>query len=115
MVIERLVGSDFVPHNIPKPSIFDFEILSFENGYHAPKLGDIWIPFLDIIRQHYVRFYMPSMENLFKLGNRIVIIEHYGDVSRMSNWKLDFRSKWIIETLETIKFCYGSKSRGNFF
>jgi hypothetical protein len=39
--IKGLVGSDFVPYNIPKPFIFHFEILSFENGYYAPKLKDI--------------------------------------------------------------------------
>jgi hypothetical protein len=67
MVIKGLVGSDFVPDNMPEPSIFHFEILNFENGYYAPKLEDIWIPFLDITRQCYVSFYMLSMENLFKV------------------------------------------------
>lgn len=85
MVIEGLVGSDFVLDNILGPFIFHFEILSFENGYHDPRLGDIWIPFLDITRQSYVRFYMPSMEILFKVGNRIVKVEHSGTMSRMSN------------------------------
>jgi hypothetical protein len=115
MVIERLVGSDFVPHNIPKPSIFDFEIFRFENGYHAPRLGDIWIPFLDIIKQHYVIFYMHDMEILFKVGNIIVRIEHSGNVFKMSNWKLDFGSKWIRETFETIDFAMGLNQEGTSF
>jgi hypothetical protein len=37
--------------NILEPSIFDFEIPSFENGYHVPKLKDIWIPLLDLTKQ----------------------------------------------------------------
>jgi hypothetical protein len=85
MVIEGLVGNDFVLDKILEPSILHFEILNFENGYHVPRLGDIWIPFLDITRQSYVRFYMPGMENLFKVGNRIVKVEHSNTMSRMSN------------------------------
>jgi len=38
---------------------------------------------------------MPSMEKLFKVGDKIVKVEHSGTMSKMSNWKLDFGSKWI--------------------
>jgi len=90
MVIEGLVGSDYILDNIHELSIFHFKILSFENGYHAPRLRNIWIPFLDIIRQSYVIFYMPNMENLFKVGDRIVKVEHSSTMSIISIWKLHF-------------------------
>jgi hypothetical protein len=112
MVIERVVGSDFVLDNIHEPSIFHFKILSFENGYHAPRLGDIWIPFLDIIRYNYVRFCMHGMEIIFKVGDKIIKVEHFSIVSKMSNWKLDFLNKWIGETLETIDFAMGLDQKG---
>jgi len=115
MVIERLVGSDFGLNNIHELSIFHFEILSFENGFHAPRLGNIWIPFLDITRHSYVRFYMHGMEKLFKVGDRIVEVEHFGTMSIMSNWKLDFQSKWIGETLKTIDFVMGLNQEGTSF
>jgi len=90
MVIEGLVGIDSILDNIHELSIFHFEIFSFENGYHAPRLGNTWIPFLDITRQSYVRFYMNSMKNLFDVGNGIVKVEHPSTMSIMSNSKLDF-------------------------
>jgi len=34
-------------------------------------------------------FYMPSMEELFRVGDRIIRVEHDTIVSRMLNWKVN--------------------------
>jgi len=41
MAIIKPLRNNFVSDNIPEPFLFDFEILSFEVGKPAPKLGDI--------------------------------------------------------------------------
>jgi hypothetical protein len=44
------------------------------------------------------------MERLFRKGNRIIKVEHFGILSRMSNYKLDLENGWIIKSLENIDF-----------
>jgi len=53
-------------------------------------------------------FYMPSMEELFRVGDRIIRVEHDTIVSRMLNWKVNLQNSWLRETLETIdRLCDG--------
>ncbi len=94
-------------YNIPKPLIFDFKILNFEIEYLNPRLGDIWIPFTNITGQCHVRFYMPIMEELFRVGDRIIRIEHAIILSSMLNWKLNLENSWVRKMLETIDFVMG--------
>jgi hypothetical protein len=47
------------------------------------------------------------MEELFRVGDRIIKIEHATIVSRMLNWKLNLEKNWVKETLETINFVMG--------
>jgi len=44
------------------------------------------------------------MERLFREGDRIIKAEHFGTISKMSNYKLDFKNGWIKESLENIDF-----------
>jgi hypothetical protein len=54
------VGSNSNQDNLLDPSILYFEIPSFENGKPTPRLGEIWIPTIAIIEQHYIKFYIFS-------------------------------------------------------
>jgi hypothetical protein len=65
MVAMDLVKNIHIANNIPNPSIFNFEIPSFEIGHPAPRLGDNLFPLLDVAGQNYVRFYMPSIGDMF--------------------------------------------------
>jgi hypothetical protein len=107
MTTKRTTRNNYIPNNILKPLIFDFKIPNFESEYHARRLGDILIPFTNITGQCYVRLYMPSMEKLFRVGDRIIRIEHATIVSRMLNWKLNLENSWVREMLETIDFVMG--------
>jgi hypothetical protein len=107
MIAKGTTRNNYIPNNILKPYIFDFKIPSFENEYHALRLGDIWIPSTNIIGLCYVRFYMLSMEELFGVGNRIIRIEDATIVCRMLNWKLNLENSWVKKILETIDFVMG--------
>jgi hypothetical protein len=63
MVAMDLVKNIHIANNIPNPSIFNFEIPSFEIGYLAPRLGDNLL--LDVVGQNYVRFYMFGIGEMF--------------------------------------------------
>jgi hypothetical protein len=65
MVTKDLVENIHIANNISNPSIFNFEIPSFEIGHPAPRSGDNLFPLLDVARQNYVRFYMPGIGEMF--------------------------------------------------
>jgi hypothetical protein len=53
-----------------------------------PKLGDIWIPKLAVSPNHFVRLYIPSVEDLFQEGDRILRVKHDGSRSRFMSWRI---------------------------
>ncbi len=52
------------------------------------RLGDIWIPKSVVSPNHFVRLYIPSMEDLFQEGDRILRVEHDGLRSRFMSWRI---------------------------
>ncbi len=62
----------------------------------VPRLGDIWIPKSFVSLNHFARFYIPSVEDLFKAGDRLVRVEHAGSRFRLISWRVwrDPKSKW---------------------
>ncbi len=51
-----------------------------------PRLGDIWIPKSTPSANHFPRLYIPGVEDLFQVGDRIVRVEHSGTKSRLVSW-----------------------------
>jgi len=49
----------------------------------VPRLGDIWIPKLAASPNHFVRLYIPGVEDLFQVGDRLLRVEHSGSSSRL--------------------------------
>jgi hypothetical protein len=62
----------------------------------VPRLGDIWIPKSTPLSNHFPRFYIPGVEDLFQVGDRIVRVEHAGSRSRLISWRVwcDTELKW---------------------
>jgi len=54
----------------------------------VPRLGDIWIPKSTVSPNHFVRLYIPSVEDLFQEGDRLLRVEHGGSRSRLISWRL---------------------------
>ncbi len=68
-----------------------------------PRLGDIWIPRSLLSPNHFARFYIPGVEDLFQVGDRIVRVEHAGSRSRLISWRVwhDPESKWQFQQEST--------------
>jgi len=56
------------------------------------RLGDIWIPKSAVSPNHFVRLYIPGVEDLFQEGDRLLRVEHGGSKSYLISWKV-WRSK----------------------
>jgi len=54
----------------------------------VPRLGDIWIPKIDVSPNHFVRLYIPGVEDLFQEGNHLLRVEHGGSRSRLMSWRI---------------------------
>ncbi len=55
-----------------------------ERQRSVPRLGDIWVPKSAMSPNHFTRFYIPSVENLFQVGDHLVRVEHGGSRSLSS-------------------------------
>ncbi len=53
-----------------------------------PRLGDIWVPKLAVSPNHFVRLYIPGVEDLFQVGDRLLRVEHSGSRSRLISWRI---------------------------
>jgi len=67
------------------------------------RLGDIWVPKLAMSFNHFTRFYIPVVEDLFQVGDHIVRVEHGGSRSRVISWRIwrDSKGKWQFEQKST--------------
>jgi hypothetical protein len=55
---------------------------------NVPRLGDIWIPKLVVSPNHFVRLYIPGVEDLFQEGDRLFRVEHSESKSRLMSWRI---------------------------
>ncbi len=67
-----------------------------ESQCDVPRLGDIWIPKSTPSANHFPRFCIPGVEDLFQTGDRIVRVEHGGSRSRLISWRIwrDAGERW---------------------
>jgi hypothetical protein len=59
-----------------------------ERQRSVPRLGDIWIPRSEVSPNHFVRLYIPGVEDLFQVGDRLLRVEHSGSRSRIISWRI---------------------------
>jgi hypothetical protein len=57
-----------------------------EKQSSLPRIGDIWIPKSAVSPNHFVRLYIPGVEDLFQEGDRLLRVEHSGSRSRLISW-----------------------------
>jgi len=54
-----------------------------ERQSSVPRLGDIWVPKLVVSPNHFVKLYIPDVEDLFQVGDQLLRVEHSGSRSRL--------------------------------
>jgi len=54
----------------------------------VPRLGNIWVPKLAVSPNHFVRLYIPDVEDLFQVGDWLLRVEHSGSRFRFISWKV---------------------------
>jgi len=74
--LQSYIGNITTPHTLRRASL---SIL--ERQRNVPRVGDIWIPKLLASPNHFIRLYIPSVEDLFQNGNHLFKVEHYGSKS----------------------------------
>jgi hypothetical protein len=92
-------------NTITLPTLCRVTPLFVERQRSVPRLGDIWIPKLVVTPNHFVRLYIPGVEDLFQVGDRILRVEHSGSRSRHISWRIwrnqeegwQFQQKFIDE------------------
>jgi hypothetical protein len=54
----------------------------------VPRLGDVWIPKSAVSPNHFVKLYIPGVEDLFQEGDCLLRVEHGGLRSRLISWRI---------------------------
>jgi hypothetical protein len=96
-------------HNTTTPHTLRRVTLIFaERQRSVPRLGDIWIPKSLVSLNHFPGFYIPGVEDFFKVGDRIIRVEHGGSRSRLISWRVwcDSESKWRFQQESTNEQCF---------
>jgi hypothetical protein len=76
-------------HNTTTPHTLRRVTPSFTQRQRSvPRIGDIWIPKLAVSPNHFVRLYIPGVEDLFQVGDRLLRVEHSGSKSRLISWRI---------------------------
>jgi hypothetical protein len=57
--------------------------LFVERQSSVPRLGNIWVPKLAVSPNHFVKLYIPGVEDLFQDGDRLLRVEHNESRSRL--------------------------------
>ncbi len=75
-----------------------------------PRLGDIWIPKFPVSPNHFPRFYIPGVEDLFQTRDCVVRVEHAGSRSRLISWRVwrDPEAKWQFQQESTNEQCFST-------
>jgi len=77
------MGNISIPNKLFNTSCFDFVFRNVEKKKPLPYVGDILIPTFPIEGNTYVRFFILTMEKLFKKGNIMVRVKHFGVISKL--------------------------------
>jgi hypothetical protein len=69
------------------PTLHKVSTYRLEKQGQVPRLGDIWIHVSLISPNHFVKFYIPSVENLLWVGDRILRVENTKLKTRLISWR----------------------------
>jgi hypothetical protein len=97
-------GVGFQPHNYrhsttSQRTLRRVTLSSAERQCSIPRLGDIWVPKSAPSTNHFPRFYIPGVEDLFQIRDRIIRVEHGGSRSRLISWRIwrDAGESWQFQ------------------
>jgi hypothetical protein len=76
------------PVSISPPTLHRVAPDLAERQTSIPRIGDIWVPRTTISPNHFVRLYIPGVEDLFSEGDRLLRVEHSGSTSRLISWRV---------------------------
>jgi len=74
-----------------------------ERQRSVPRLRDIWVPKSAISPNHFTRFDILGVEDLFQIGDHLVRVDHDGSRSRVISWRIwrDSEGKWQFQQEST--------------
>ncbi len=66
------------------------------------RLDDVWIPFFPISPKHFIKFFIPKVEDLFLAKDRILRVENSRMRTRLISWRAfddeNFGIRWQMDS-----------------
>jgi len=79
-------GNVVATDRFTNPSTFEFLYSNLEHKKVPLYPSDIWVRSLLMAQNKSVKFFNPSMESLFKVGNRLIRVEHVSVILKLLSW-----------------------------
>ncbi len=76
------------PNSTSPPILRRISPMFAERQRGIPRLGDVWVPKTAVSPNHFVRLYIPGVEDLFQEGDHLLRVEHGGSRSRLISWRI---------------------------
>ncbi len=89
--MEREAGygsRSYMTASISPPTLRIIALDRAERQANVPRLGDIWVPKSVVSPNHFTRFYIPGVEDLYQEGDRVLRVQHSGSCSRLISWRI---------------------------
>ncbi len=80
---DGLAPQSFSPVSISLPTLRRVDLEFTKRQSNVPRVGNIWISRSEVSPNHFIRLYVPGVEDLFAEGDRLVRIEHNGSRSHI--------------------------------
>jgi hypothetical protein len=100
-------AQDFKDNIILPPTFQKVSTHRFERQKKVLQIGDIWIPFSPISPNHFNRFFIPRVEDLFQIGNRVLKVNSRAR-SRLISWRMfdddNFGIRWQMDSTNEQNF-----------
>jgi len=90
------------------PTLCRVSTHKLERQRQVLRLGDVWIPFSLVSLNHFIRFFISRMEDLFRARDRILKVENLGIRSRLISWRAfddeNFGIRWQMDSIDEQTF-----------
>jgi hypothetical protein len=83
-------------------------IESFEEIESIPKVADLWLPIVEVSPSHMITLFLPKIDGIFAIGDKMVRLEHSGVESKILMCRLGRNAKggwlWNFEHHEKMQY-----------
>jgi hypothetical protein len=101
-------AQDFKNNIILPPTLCGVSTHRSERQRQVLQIGDVWIPFSPVSPNHFIKFFILGIEDLFWTRDQILKVENFGARSKLISWRAfhddHFGIQWQMDSTDEQTF-----------